>query len=86
MMEDQDPLVVLDVEGYATGQILIPNDATVTKDEHDDELNMHIVMFSFWNEVAGYVEHCLYEIDYNVHQVRSFIKDNNFAWMTVSNH
>ena len=81
---ESDALVVTNENGFATGMILIPNDAEVSMDEFDKKLNIHFTMFKFWDGLNCMVQHCLYEIDYNNFQVRSFIKDNNFDWITSS--
>ena len=79
-----DPFIVCDDRGYATGQIFIPADATVTEDKYDKETNIHFVMFNFWDETINEMQHCLYEIDYEYHKVKSFIKDNSFSWVEYS--
>ena len=82
-MNVSDPFIVLNENLEATGQIVIPCDATVTKDEYDPDDNIHVVMFNFWDELNIEMQHCLYEINYNTWEVTSFIKDRNFDWMDI---
>ena len=84
-VKEKDPLVVTYEDGYATGMILIPNDAEVSLDEFDDKMNIHSVMFKFWDAYNIEMQHCLYEIDYNNNQVRSYAKDNAFEWTEIFN-
>ena len=46
-MNHEDPFVMTYEDGYATGTILIPNDAEVSRDEFDDKTNIH---FTFIQE------------------------------------
>jgi hypothetical protein len=80
-----DQFVMIHDDGYATGSIIIPPDAEVFRDEFDDKSNIHFVMFKFWDAYNTMMQHCLYEIDYNNFQVRSYIKDHAFEWMESSN-
>lgn len=82
-MSMSDPLIVMNQDSEATGQILIPHGSTVTKDEYDPKKNLHTTMFNFWDELNIEMQHCLYEINYNNYEVTSFIKDRNFEWMEL---
>ena len=84
-MNHEDPFVMTYEDGYATGTILIPNDAEVSRDEFDDKTIIHFVMFKFWDAYNIEMQHCLYEIDYNNFEVRSYIKNNAFEWISCSN-
>ena len=79
-----DPFIMLNSDGEATGTIIIPNDATVSEDKYNPETNVHTVMFKFWDKLHKEMQHCLYEINYNNHEVTSFIKDRNFDWYDVA--
>lgn len=80
-----DPFVVTYDNGDATGSIIIPLNAEISRDEFDDKSNIHFVMFKFWDAYNTIMQHCLYEIDYNSFQVRSYIKDDAFEWIESSN-
>ena len=81
---EQDPFVLEDERGYATGMIMIPSgeDVEVFQDEYDADTNIHSLIFKFWD--GEMVQHCLYEIDYNTNLLKSFIKDYEFNWCTDS--